>query len=211
VVLAAGRGLRFGGDTPKPLVSFHGQPLVMHAVGAATRSGLAPVVVVVSDDRVAATLESRAGGAAVQLVRNDAPERGIASSLHAALRRLEPDETVDAVVVGLADQPLVGADAYRRVAHAYDDGARLAVATYGGARGNPVLIGRAHWREALALAGDEGARVLLRKHGAVEVPCDGTGESTDVDTPEDLAALESRTSKNDLSNNDPSDKRLLEN
>ena len=59
------------------------------------------------------------------------------------------------------------------VAAAYDDGAALAVATYGGARGNPVLIGRAHWAEALALDGDEGARVLFRRHGAVEVPCDG--------------------------------------
>ena len=87
-------------------------------------------------------------------------------------------------MVGLADQPLVGADAYRRVARAHDDGARLAVATYGGVRGNPVLIGREHWDEALALAGDEGARVLLRRHGAVEVPCDGTGEPTDVDTPD---------------------------
>ena len=59
-------------------------------------------------------------------------------------------------------------------------------------RGNPVLIGREHWAEALALDGDEGARVLFRRHGAVEVPCDGTGEPTDVDTPEDLAALETR-------------------
>jgi len=64
------------------------------------------------------------------------------------------------------------------------------VATYAGIRANPVLIGRAHWEEALALEGDEGARVLLRRHGAVEVPCDGTGEPTDVDTPEDLIALE---------------------
>ncbi len=92
----------------------------------------------------------------------------------------------------MADQPLVGADAYRRLARAYDDGARLAVATYGGVRGNPVLVGRDHWREALELTGDEGARVLLRRHGALEVPCDGTGIAIDVDTPEDLAALETR-------------------
>jgi CTP:molybdopterin cytidylyltransferase MocA len=112
--------------------------------------------------------------------------------LQAALRALEPDASVDAVVVGLADQPLVGAGAYRRVGVARDDGALLAVATYGGTRGNPVLIGREHWHEALALAGDEGARVLLRKHGATEVPCDDAGDATDVDTPEDLAVLETR-------------------
>ena len=124
------------------------------------------------------------------IVRNDAPEQGISSSLHAALRALGPDASIDGVAVGLADQPLVGADAYRRVAGALLGDAQLAVATYGGVRGNPVLIGRARWDEALALEGDEGARVLLRRHGAVEVPCDGTGEPTDIDTPEDLIALE---------------------
>jgi CTP:molybdopterin cytidylyltransferase MocA len=162
--------------------------LVVHAVAAAIASGLAPVVVVVSDDRTADALSGQAGAATI--VANPAPERGISSSLHVALEALAADASVAAVVVGLADQPLMGPDAYRRVAGAFADGAQLAVATYGGIRGNPVLIGRAHWEEALALVGDEGARVLLRRHGAVEVPCDGTGEPADVDTPEDLIALE---------------------
>jgi nicotine blue oxidoreductase len=167
-----------------------GRPLVVHALAAAVGSGLAPVIVVVSDDRTAGVGE----GAGARIVRNESPERGISSSLQLALRSLVADEPrdapVDAVVVGLADQPLIGAEAYRRVAGACDEGARLAVATYGGVRGNPVLIGRAHWEEALALAGDEGARVLLRRHGAREVPCDGTGDPADVDTPADLIALE---------------------
>jgi CTP:molybdopterin cytidylyltransferase MocA len=190
VVLAAGRGVRFGGDTPKSLLAFRGKPLVEHAVDAAGASGLTPVVVVASDDRVIEVLETRIGRGSVQLVRNDAPERGISSSLQVALQSLLPDERIDGVVVGLGDQPLVGAEAYRRVAAARDAGAELAVATYAGVRGNPVLIGRSHWPEALALGGDEGARVLLRRYGAVEVPCDGTGRPDDVDTPEDLASLE---------------------
>ncbi len=142
---------------------------------------------VVSDDRVAAAVPAE-----IEVVRNDAPERGIASSLQAVAAGARAAAEIDAVVVGLADQPLVGADAYRRVAAAYDGGAPLAVATYGGVRGNPVLIARTLWSEALELTGDEGGRVLSRRHGAVEVPCDGTGEPTDVDTPADLAALESR-------------------
>jgi CTP:molybdopterin cytidylyltransferase MocA len=124
------------------------------------------------------------------LARNEAWHSGIASSLAAALQALEPRTEVRAVVIGLADQPLVGAEAYRRLARAYDDGARLAVATYGGERGNPVLLAREHWDEAMALTGDEGARVLLRRHEALDVPCDGTGSPNDVDTPADLAALE---------------------
>ncbi len=147
-------------------------------------------MVVASDDRVAAAAATLAGP--IETVRNDEPERGIASSLQCALRHLEPDATVVAVVVGLADQPLVGAAAYRRVADAYDGGARLAYATYADVRGNPVLIGREHWSEVMELVGDVGARVLFRRHPAVAVPCDDTGAPSDVDTPLDLAVLESR-------------------
>jgi molybdenum cofactor cytidylyltransferase len=188
VVLAAGRGERFGGTMPKPLVVLRGRPLLAHALDAARGSAVGPVSVVVSDDRVAAAVPDD-----VEVVRNPVPESGIASSLHVALRALDPRADIDAVVVGLADQPMVGAAAYQRVAAAYDDDARLAVATYRGNRGNPVLVARMYWPEALALGGDEGARVLLRRHGATEVPCDGTGAPTDVDTPADLAALEDET------------------
>jgi molybdenum cofactor cytidylyltransferase len=186
-VLAAGRGVRFGGDIPKPLLPFAGATLLARALGAARASGLTPVVCVVSDARVEAAVPDD-----IVIARNEAPELGIASSLQAALRVLSDAawKAVDAVVVGLADQPLVGAEAYRRLALAAADGERLAVATYGGQRANPVMIARALWDEAMELTGDEGARVLVRRHGAREVRCDDTGEPTDIDTPDELAALE---------------------
>jgi molybdenum cofactor cytidylyltransferase len=178
--------VRFGGTAPKVLGRFHGRPLLAYAIDAARDSGCAPVLLVVSDDRVADA------AAPDVVVRNEAPERGIASSLQCALRYLEGDPGVPGVVVGLADQPLVGAAAYRAVAAAYDAGARLAYATYDGERGNPVLLGREHWPEAMALSGDEGARVLFRRHGGIAVPCGDAGAAADVDTPQDLAELESR-------------------
>jgi CTP:molybdopterin cytidylyltransferase MocA len=184
-VLAAGRGVRYGGTVPKPLLELGGRPLLAHALDAANASGLRPVLCVVSDARVAEAVPS-----GVEVLYNDAPEDGIASSLQVALRVLTTRDEIGALVVGLADQPLVGPDAYRRVAATHDEGAVLAVATYGGVRGNPVLLSRTLWAEALDLVGDEGARVLMRRHGAREVPCDGTGVPTDVDTPADMAAME---------------------
>jgi CTP:molybdopterin cytidylyltransferase MocA len=181
-VLAAGRGVRFGGDAPKQLATLKDRPLVAYALAAARSSKLEPLLCVVSDDRVAAAIPE-----GIEIVRNDAPEAGIASSLQVVLRALEPRAEIDAVVIGLADQPAVGAEAFRRVA---DADAPLAVATYGGERGNPVRIARGLWAEALELGGDEGARVLVRRHGAVLVPCDGTGDPFDVDTPDDLTHLE---------------------
>jgi len=99
---------------------------------------------------------------------------------------------VGAVAVGLADQPLVGADAYRRLADAYQGGATLAVATYRGKRGNPVLLARSLWAEARRLDGDVGARALMDDHDVVEVDCTDTGDPNDVDTLDDLREAERR-------------------
>jgi CTP:molybdopterin cytidylyltransferase MocA len=168
---------------------------VAWSLDAARGSGLAPVVLVLgreADAVLAAADIDDERSADLSVVRNDRWSSGIASSLHAAIVTLQPRRDVPAVVVGLGDQPAVGSEAYRRLAAAYDSGARLAVATYSGVRANPVLLAREHWDEALGLEGDEGARMLMPHHPVVEVPCDGTGEPTDVDTPHDLAALEAR-------------------
>jgi len=186
-ILAAGRGSRLGGDVPKPLVELRGRPLVAWALGAATVSSLRPIVLVVGHrgDAVA-----RAATEGVVVVRSPRWRRGIARSLRAAVEALEPWAQVGAVAVGLADQPLVGADAYRRLAGAYRDGARLAVATYHGQRRNPVLLGRTMWPQARRLDGDEGARALMDEDDVVEVDCTDTGSAADVDTLDDLREAE---------------------
>jgi molybdenum cofactor cytidylyltransferase len=186
-VLAAGRGLRLGGDVPKPLVELQGRPLVSWALDAATESGLRPVVLVVGHRRNAV---ARAAPEGVLVVRARRWRRGIARSLRAALEALEPWAQVGAVCVGLADQPLVGADAYRRLADAHRGGARLAVATYDGQRRNPVLLGRSVWAEARRLDGDKGARALMGDEGVVEVDCTDTGNAADIDTLDDLRNAE---------------------
>jgi molybdenum cofactor cytidylyltransferase len=185
-VLAAGRGSRLGGDVPKPLVELRGRPLVSWALDAATTSGLRPVVLVVGHHGGAV---ARVAPEGVVVVRSRRWRRGIARSLRAALEALEPWAQVGAVAVGLADQPLVGPDAYRRLAGAYRDGARLAMATYHGQRRNPVLLARTMWAQARELDGDEGARVLMDDE-AVEVDCTDTGSAADVDTLDDLREAE---------------------
>ena len=186
-VLAAGEGSRLGGRTPKPLVSFQGRPLAAWALDAAMASELRPVVLVVGHR---AGVVSQAAPQGVTVVRAPRWRRGIAHSLGAALEALEPYAQVQAVCIGLGDQPRVGADAYRRLAAAHADGAQLAVATYGGDRGNPVLLGRSLWVEARRLRGDVGARALMDRYEVVEVDCSGSGDPADVDTLDDLQGLE---------------------
>jgi molybdenum cofactor cytidylyltransferase/nicotine blue oxidoreductase len=186
-VLAAGRGSRLGGDVPKPLLELRGRPLAAWALDAALASGLRPALLVVGHRGRAVEQVATEG---VSVVRARGWRRGIARSLRAALEALEGWAQVGGVCIGLADQPAVGPEAYRRLADAYDAGATFAVATYGGVRANPVLLGRDLWPEARRLDGDEGARALMGRHAVVEVACDGTGRPDDVDTLDDLQAID---------------------
>ena len=161
--------------------------MVRRAVDAALGSGLRPVVTVVGPG--GSTIEAVLP-AGVDVVTASAARLGIAHSLRALIRALEGWRQVGAVCVGLGDQPHVGPDAYRRLAAAHTAGAEFAVATYGGERQNPVLIGRSLWAQALKLRGDTGARALMDRVGVVEVDCDGTGRPDDVDTLADLARLQ---------------------
>jgi CTP:molybdopterin cytidylyltransferase MocA len=183
VLLAAGEGSRFG--QPKALVELNGQTLAERGVNLLRAGGADPILVVT-------------GAAPVQFdgartVYNPAWRTGMGSSLRAALQALINTSTdVGAVVVALADQPLVGAEAVARLIAAYRDGASVAVAAYDGQARNPVLLAREHWAEVIGTAtGDQGARAFLRARPDLVtlVECGDTGRPDDIDTPADLARI----------------------
>jgi len=170
----------------KSLAPFRGRPLLTWAVDAALESGLRPVSVVLRQTELAAERVLPQG---VDVIRAPGARFGIAHSLRALVRAYSGWRQVGALIVGLADQPFVGPDAYRRLAAAYDAGATLAVATYAGERANPVLLDRSLWDSAARLQGDVGARALMENTEPVEVDCTDTGRPDDVDTPADLERL----------------------
>ncbi|MGH8869133.1 MAG: nucleotidyltransferase family protein [Actinomycetes bacterium] len=180
LLLAAGEGRRLG--RPKALVEVAGTRLVDTGVRLLADGGCAPVVVVLG-----AAVTDVPGA---RVVLNPDWASGMASSLRVGLAALA--EEVDAVVIALVDQPLVGAESVRRLREAYRGGAVAAVASYAGRPRNPALLARPVWPEVTALAeGDTGARAWMRAHPdqVTDVPCDGTGSPDDIDTAEDLATL----------------------
>ncbi|MBI2710006.1 MAG: nucleotidyltransferase family protein [Actinobacteria bacterium] len=179
VLLAAGLGTRFDGPTPKLLAPFRGRRVVDWAVAAAVDAALDETIVVTG---TVPARDLHLPGA-VTVVHNAEPGDGQASSVQVALAHAR---TVghSAVVVGLADQPLVLAEAWRRVAA--ERSRAIAVATYGGRRGNPVRLAADVW-PMLPATGDAAGRAVMAEHPelVVAVPC--PGDPADIDTVEDLA------------------------
>jgi molybdenum cofactor cytidylyltransferase len=156
--------------------------VVERSLGVAVRAAIGPVVLV-TGSWVPPEHQRRhwEAGDAVMIVHNPDWERGQITSVQAGLAAAA-ELGAERVVIGLADQPFLAADAWRAVARG---GGPVTVATYGGRRANPVALDRAIW-PLLPSTGDEGARALMRVRPDLvrEVACPGS--PIDIDTAEDL-------------------------
>lgn len=191
IVLAAGAGSRFAGPHHKLLTEVDGVPIARRSIDAARLAAIGPVVVVTgSVDPVTPTWPD-GPPSDVTVVANPAWADGQATSLQMGIRTAER-MGASAVVVGLADQPFIGPEAWRLVAGSTSP---IAVATYGGRRRNPVRLAAEVW-PLLPTSGDAGARsvIRLRPELVEEVPCPGSPD--DIDTLEDLESWQSRSSTN---------------
>jgi molybdenum cofactor cytidylyltransferase len=175
VLLAAGEGSRFAGPVPKLRVPLWGRPLLAWALDAAAGTD-APLFVVTGAIPVDDLLPPEA-----QAVPNPDWASGQATSVRAGIAAASAHGH-DAVIVGLGDQPLIPAEAYRRLVAATGD---VVVATYDGRRRNPVRLGRRVW-DQLPEAGDEVGRAVMRRSPSLvgELACPGT--PVDIDTEADL-------------------------
>ena len=184
IVLAAGSSSRMPGSQ-KLLLEFDGRPMVSHAVEAASEGGCHQVVVVYSTNDVKEAVEGVA-----ELVHNPDAHTGMASSLKAGLRAMRPE--IEAAVVLLGDQPLVGSRTVAALLRAWRrEGSRPAVAV--SKRRNewtpPVALAREMWDDLYKLEGDAGARQILDGHPELLDTVPAPGRPDDIDTPEDYAKI----------------------
>lgn len=190
VLLAAGAGSRLGGR-PKPLLELGGVPLVLRQLIALSGAGVDEVAVVLGHH--ADAVEAAVGQFPITLVRNPAPDEGQASSVRVGLQALSP--RLDAVIVALADQPLLTAQDITALIAAFKqrgDAAMVVPRVRGGdgsvQPGNPVIFDAALRDEWRAGAADLACRRWRQEHPERIrwLDTDNHRYCVDIDTPEDL-------------------------
>jgi molybdenum cofactor cytidylyltransferase len=193
VLLAAGAGARMGGR-PKALLELGGVPLIRRQLIALSGAGVDEVVVVLGHH--AELIEPVVQEFPVTLVRNPRPDDGQVSSQRLGLQALAGK--LDAVLVALADQPLIHTQDITDLISAYKkrpEGTGVVMPQVDGEPGNPVIFS-AQVREQI-LQGDAnvGCRQWRTAHPEAVAPF-VTGNRryrVDVDTQEDIERFERET------------------
>ena len=181
ILLAAGRGSRFGSDK------------LLHQLGDGT-----PMAVVAARhlrpacDRLIAVLrpasEILAGLLAAEGCETIICPEGEAGMGHTLAAGVRASPEALGWVVALGDMPFIAPTSHQAVAASLRAGASLAASSFHGQRGHPVGFA-AQWFDQLAvLTGDQGGKSILAAHRQklVLCPVEDAGVLRDVDQPADL-------------------------
>ena len=186
VVPAAGLSSRMGQN--KLLMPFGDKSLIEHAVDTLKASDVDEIVVVLGHeaDQVRSRLERRR----VNFVHNPDYREGLSTSVRTGMSAVA--KGADAIMIYLADQPLIQPDEISRLIQAFAEAKRagksIVVPFFENRRGNPVILDASYRAMVLDIVGDVGCRRIIRRYPeqvfAVQMQTDHVVR--DVDTLEDF-------------------------
>jgi molybdenum cofactor cytidylyltransferase len=181
ILLAAGRGTRFGAD--KLLHSLtDGTPMALAAVRN-LKAAIPNVLAVVNGENLELMALLEEMGVGVSVCPDAA--QGMGASLAWGVAR---SRQADGWLIALADMPWIRPETIHAVAKTVTGTSVIAAPVYRGRRGHPVAFGRGYGAALMALSGDEGARSLLAgfSREVILLPCEDSGVVRDIDLPEGI-------------------------
>jgi len=183
IILAAGESRRMG--SPKALVPFRGISFAQHLVNATrhARVGVTRIVLGAGADEIHAKL----GVDPAWVVINRDWKRGQLSSIQAGIRSLP--ENTEGIILCPVDNPLVSGNLVSQLIKQFDSSGKLvAIPTFHGRRGHPVIFRASLYDELLAAGPEVGARQVVWNHGqdVVEVPTEEEGVVLNLNDPDTL-------------------------
>jgi len=185
LVMAAGQASRFG--SAKLLAEYRGESLVRRSLNLALQvTGQRTVLIVGGEWQ---RLFKDCGPIAPFIVHNENYESGMASSIACGTHAIAP--VADAVMILLADQPLITSDHLRSMEQAWRASPSSIIATeFDEIAGPPVIFPATCFAALSALSGDAGARAVMQNNSDSVIKIPFADAAMDIDTPEDLQRLQ---------------------
>jgi molybdenum cofactor cytidylyltransferase len=186
LVLGAGASQRLG--PPKQLLPFRGTTMLGWVVDQAKRAtGLDEIVVVLG--RAANQVRERVDFGGARVVENPVFTEGCASSYRAGLAALNPES--QAIMIILGDNPGIAPEIIDHFAAEWrSEEAPIALCSYDGRKGHPMIFARSMFDQLEGLHGDKAAWKLVDANSELvqEVHFD-LPFPDDINTPADIERL----------------------
>ena len=186
ILMAAGESKRMG--KPKQLMPFGRSTILEQAVDNLLSSKITEIIVVLGykAEEMIKTIASRP----VKIAVNPMYQLGMSTSIVTGLNLI--DDKTQAVMLALADQPLVDSKTINQLIEEFcNHNKGIAVPAYQGKRGHPVIFSIKYKKELSGLTGDIGGKQVINQHSddILEVSVDSESINIDIDTKNDYQSL----------------------
>ena len=191
IILAAGKASRMG--KPKQLLTYQGSSLISHAVKIGWNSICKPVIVVLGAYKE--QIKPQIDKFPVQIVENSDWETGMSSSIRAGINAInQSDSNLDAVIIALADQPLISEAVFNQLIEKYRETRnttrnKIIASAYDDIVGVPALFDKTLFSKLMNIEGDRGAKALMRKYRDEVLTIPIPEAAIDIDTQDDYQKL----------------------
>lgn len=187
ILLAAGSSSRLG--RPKQLIHFQGQSLLQRSIDSVPGTGLTPKLVVLGANSPEISAAVKLNG--FTIVHNEEWQEGIASSIRAGVSetvKLNPN--IAHILFMLSDQPFVSIRLIEELISVHKkSGKRITASEYQGDFGVPAIFSKSLIPELLGLAGDQGAKQIMKRYPDEVAFVNFESGYIDLDTPDDYERL----------------------
>jgi molybdenum cofactor cytidylyltransferase len=186
LVLGAGASQRFG--PPKQLLPFRGTTMLGWVVDQTQRAAQLDEVVVVLG-RAADEVREQVDFGAARVVENPVFGEGCASSYRAGIGAINPESS--AIMIILGDRPGLTPEIINRLADEWREReAPIALCSYQGRKGHPMIFAALMFSELVDLHGDKAAWKLVDANAPLVQEVEfNIPYPDDINTPEDFALL----------------------
>lgn len=187
VILAAGASQRMG--KIKQLLPWKNTTLLGNAILQTKEIANTDVFVVLGAN--ASEIKDKVDFKRTNVLQNSQWNKGLGNSLALAVSEIDNRNIkYNAVLVMLADQPLIDSDYLKTLLNVFKlSDKNIAVTQYVNGVGVPAIFSAQYFKILKTLSADFGAKALLKKHGDDTVCIPSEGKERDIDTWEDYQNL----------------------